>query len=120
MAKRRFNEKRIASSPALKKRMAKFCAHIDVRYGDERPTVSLEDILFKGYRGFISLSEEELGKEFDKRFQLLVDKFTFVQAQEEQKKNDKWYRKSDTVVDIELWHEEGQSIANEIFEGQFL
>ena len=70
MAKRRFNTKKIANTPSLKKKMAKFCAYVEVKYN--KP--NYEEIIYKGHRGFISFSEDDLAKEFDKRMQIIRDK----------------------------------------------
>jgi hypothetical protein len=116
LAKRRFNAKKIANTPSLKKRMAKFCAEMDVKY--TKPDYL--DILYKGHRGFISYSEDDLAKEFDKKLSILREKYSIMKANDDTSKNGRFYRKSDDFVELELWYEEGVSIANEIFEEQFL
>lgn len=117
MAKRRFNSKKIANTPSLKKRMAKFCAQMEVKYA--KP--NYEEMLYKGHRGFISYSEDDLAKEFDKKLQLLRDKYSAMKVvDDKQKVEARWYRQSDEFVELSLWYEEGTFIANEIFEEQFL
>lgn len=117
MAKRRFNAKKIANTPSLKKRMAKFCAHVEVKYS--KP--NYEEMIYKGHRGFISYSEDDLAKEFDKRMQIIRDKYSVLKVKDDKDKvESRWYRQSDELVELTLWYEEGVEIANEIFEEQFL
>lgn len=117
MAKQRYNSKKIANTPSLKKRIARFCAQMDVKY--TKP--DYEEMLYKGHKGFISYSEDDLAKEFDKKLQLLRDKYGVMKAQDDKQKVEaRWYRQSDEFVEVALWYEEGTLIANEIFEEQFL
>lgn len=116
MAKRRFNSKKIANTPSLKKRIARFCAEIEVKYN--KPDYM--EMLYKGHRGFISFSEDDLAKEFDKRMQIIRDKYSVQVANNKEREKDRWYRKGDEFVELELWYEEGVAIANEIFEETFL
>ena len=116
MAKRRFNAKKIANTPSLKKRMARFCAQMHLKY--DKP--NYEEMLYKGHRGFISYSEDDLGKEFDKQLSIIREKYSAHKADDDKRKNDRWYRQSDQMVGLELYYEEAVSIANEIFEEQFL
>lgn len=117
MGKRRFNSKKIANTPSLKKRMAKFCATMEIKYS--KP--NYEEMLYKGHRGFISYSEDDLAKEFDKKLQILRDKYSVSKAKDDKEKTEsRWYRQSDEFVELTLWYEEGTLIANEIFEEQFL
>lgn len=118
MSKRRYNAKKIANTPQLKKRMAKFCATVDVSFQDTK--VDIAEILYKGHRGFISLSEDDLAKEFDKRLEFMRDKYGAAVKEDQDNQKGRWYRKSDHFANIELWYEEGANIANEIFEEQFL
>ena len=115
MAKRRFNAKKIANTPSLKKRMAKFCAFVEVKWS--KP--DYEEMMYKGHRGFISFSEDDLAKEFDKRLQIIRDKYGALKVNDDEDKNRRFYRKSDELVELELWYEEAVTIANEIFEEQF-
>lgn len=99
--------------------MAKFCAFVDINIVGKRST-DFEEILANGHRGYISLSEDDIAKEFDKMVGLLGNKFAKVRAEEDQRKNNKWYRQSDEFVLLTLWNDEAISIADEIFEDQFL
>lgn len=97
--------------------MAKFCADVDIQY--TKPDYAT--ILYKGHRGFISYEENDLAKEFDKRLELLRDKYSVAKAEDEERKGQRWqYRPSETLQMLELWYEEGVAIANEIFEEAFL
>lgn len=118
MAKRRYNAKKIANTPALKKRMAKFCAHVEMTHC--RP--NYEEMLFKGHRGFVSYSEDDLAKEFDKRLQIVRDKYSELKAVQDGLKEGEYRSMSftNTYAEITLWYEEGVNIANEIFEDRFL
>ncbi len=119
MAKRRFNTKQIAKQPLLKKRMAKFCSYVEIKYSPVKP--NYEEILTNGHRGYISYSEDDLAKEFDKKLNILRDKYNVMKAQDDKNKiEQRWYRQSEEFVDITLWYEEAVEIANEIFEEQFL
>lgn len=119
MAKRRYNSKKIANTPSLKKRTAQFCAEIDAKFGSK--DINLIDILYKGHRGYISYHEDDLAKEFDKRIELLRDKYSAAKVHEDKRKEgSRWYRQSDEFAQLELWYEEGVNIANEIFEEKFL
>lgn len=103
--------------------MAKFCAHVDVHYGAIKINIKndyLEKILYEGNRGFISFSEDELAKEFDKRLETIRTLNSKLKDKNEKRKNDLWYRKTDEDLEIELWYEEGIAIANQVFEDQFL
>lgn len=99
--------------------MAQFCAEIDVKYGSNKDDI-LKQILYKGHRGFISFSEDDLAKEFDKRLTLLRDKYSVSKAADDKAKTERWYRQGDEFIELTLWYEEGVSIANEIFEDMFL
>ena len=117
LAKRRYNSKKIANTPSLKKRMARFCSQMTVKY--DKP--NYEEILFKGHRGFISYSEDDLAKQFDKQLMILRDKYSVLKvADDKQQKEARWYRQTDEFTELTLWYEEGVSIANEVFEEQFL
>ena len=99
--------------------MAKFCAEMCVKYDISDKSVYV-DMLYKGHRGFISLSEDDLAKEFDKKLHSLRDKYSVLKDRDDKAKNDRWYRQSDEFVELSLWYEEGVSIADEIFEERFL
>lgn len=99
--------------------MAKFCAHVDVKYGENKNDM-LEKVLYEGHRGFISFSEDDLAREFDKRLEIIRTRYSTQRANDEKRKNDRWYRKDDQFAELEMWCEEAVSIANEIFEEQFL
>lgn len=113
MAKRRFNDKKIANTPSLKKRIARYCAEYDVKW----TKIDAIELLYKGNRGYISMSEDSLGKEFDKKFTDVQAKFDELhKVEQEDSKKSKWYRPSNTYVDLTAFREEGISIGNEIFE----
>lgn len=118
MSKRRFNAKKIANTPSLKKAMARFCAHVDIEFTEQKPNYA--ELLYKGHRGYISYSEDDLAKEFDKRLEIVRSKYSVMKANEDKRANDRWYRKSDQFAEVELWYEEAVDIANQIFEEQFL
>lgn len=120
MGKRRYNSKRIAKQPLLKKNMAKFCAHVDVKYNmGKKP--DMEEILAHGHRGYISMSEDDLAKAFDAKFEILKAKYFVLKARDDkQKTEDRWYRQENEFVDASLWYEEGVTIADQVFEEQFL
>ena len=64
MAKRRYNAKKIAQTPSLKKKLAMILAEHEPR----DPQISLTNMLAYGHRGLISYSEDDLCKRFDKLF----------------------------------------------------
>lgn len=114
MAKLRFNEKKIAQTPFLKKRMARFVASIDMHF-NECP--SIEDMLIYGVRGYAQYSESDLCNLFDKSYKRIL------QAYEEHKQQypdpGNYYSKHNGARFIELIHE-AQEIGNEVFENQVL
>jgi len=121
MGKRRLNAKKIAKQPLLKKQMAQFCAQIDVEFGSrEAKDELLLAALANGNRGFISMDEAKLGKEFDKRIEMLRTRYSELKKADEEAKNGRYYRVSEQFVRFELWYEEGVRIANEVFEEEFL
>lgn len=120
MGKRRYNSKQIAKQPLLKKNMAKFCAHVDVKYNTEKRP-DMEEILANGHRGYISLSEDNLAKTFDIKFEILRSKYFAMKAKDDKQKiEDRWYRMDKEFEDATLWYEEGVDIANQVFEEKFL
>lgn len=92
--------------------MAKFCAEMDIKYHQ----LDYKEMLYKGHRGYVSYSEDDLAKEFDKKLQILRDKYSVLKAHDDERMRDKWYRQSDEYVEVTLWYEEGVEIANEVFE----
>lgn len=76
MAKRRFNAKKIAQTPSLKRKMAELLAENVT----PTPELSLTRLLTYGHRGFISYSEEELGKMFDKLYSEELTRITELKA----------------------------------------
>ena len=62
MSKRRYNAKKIAQTPSLKRNLAMIVAE----YAPRDPQLSLTNLLAYGHRGYISYSEDELCKLFDK------------------------------------------------------
>lgn len=119
MGKRRYDAKKIAKSPLLKKRMAKFCAEVAITWELQKVN-DYKEILFAGHRGYISYSEDDLCKEFDKKLEILRDRYSKLKASEDKKRNDRWFRPDPTFDEITMWYEEGVEIANEVFEEQFL
>lgn len=116
MAKRRFNAKKIANTPSLKRNMAKFCAEIDVKFN--KP--DYVDLLYKGNRGYISMAEDDLCKEFDKRFEILKVQYEPLRKVNEEAQNRRGYRQSDSYIELYFLFEQATEIANEIFEETFL
>lgn len=122
MAKsRRYNEKKIASTPLLKKQMAAFCAQFDVAYCSNKDAI-LQTALFKGHRGYVSYSDKDLAKEFDKRIEMLRDKYSLYKKSEDERKvsRGKYYYEDNKFVEVTIFYEEGVRIANEVFEEEFL
>ena len=122
MAKQRYNNKKIANTPSLKKAMARFCAQMMVKYN--KP--NYEELLYKGHRGFISFSEEDLAKEFDKQLMILRDKHTEIVEIDNE-----FYKKTFSQINVrqpysyertelERFYQEGIKIANDVFEDKFL
>ena len=66
MGKKWFDASRIAKQPKLKKDIAKWLATCVTRHSDADSRPSLEDILYKGHRGFISYHENDLLRHFEK------------------------------------------------------
>lgn len=120
MAKRRYNAKKIANTPSLKRGMAEFCAQVDVEFGANKDDLLLQ-ALYKGHRGYISYSEDDLAKEFDKRINLLRDAYSKAKAEDDETK-ERWKhaRSSEKFTKLELWYEEGVKIADQVFEDKFL
>lgn len=120
MAKRRYNAKKIAQTPSLKRKMAE----IAVQFGERSPELSLVTILTYGHRGHISYSEDELCKIFDKIFtKALADAAEKrVKLEELIKTAHNWQRESHKKeLDVIEEHiSKLQAIANEIFEEKFL
>lgn len=116
---RRFNHKKIAKQPLIKKKLALFCATIDVAY-NEFKTVTYHEILAHGHRGYISYSEDDLAKAFDKRFEFIKNKHEeYLKAKAEAQTNRGYYItvQKDT---IETYYADAVELANEIFEEQVL
>lgn len=121
MAKRRYNAKKIAQVPSLKRKLAVIIAQWDE---DLRKTALL-DMLVYGHRGLISYSEDDLCKRFDKIFNKFLEIRT--ELQEELKTistsfNKRWEveRVNDRIKDNEIIISDLLEIANEIFEDRFL
>lgn len=97
--------------------MAKFCAYVDIKYNPNKP--DWENVLTNGHRGYISFSEDDLAKEFDKKLEMVRNKYNVAKADADKRANDRWYRQSDEFTELILWYEEAVEIANEVFEEQF-
>jgi hypothetical protein len=119
LAKRRYNAKRLAKSSSLKKKIAKFVASYDI----SGRKYSLVEMLAYGHRGYVSYSEDELCKLFDKIYQHKLNQI------EEMKKliasgdfdtdwalKDKQRQLDAAIKDMS----EANEIANEIFEEKVL
>ena len=123
MANRRYNAKKIAQTPSLKKKIARFCAHVDVTYTPHNKwTDKIEEILTNGHRGYVSLSEGDLAKEFDKHLEILRNDYSVKKQEDDQSRAEdgKWYCQSEKFVELTLWYEEAVEIANAVFEKEFL
>lgn len=118
MAKRRFNAKKIANTPSLKKRMAKFIA----QYDTEKQNYSLVEMLAFGHRGYISFSEKELCREFDKIYQLMLSKVESCKEDLNRPPDRAWQQaeKQRRLDEAIAEMADANEIANEIFEEQFL
>jgi len=66
MSKKRLDASKIAKQPKLKKDMAKFVAKCVVTLTPMEDRPSLEDLLYKGHRGFISINDGDLLRHFEK------------------------------------------------------
>jgi hypothetical protein len=119
MAKRRYNAKKIKQAPLLKKTIAILLAE----YAPRDPQISLTNMLAFGHRGYISFSEDELCKMFDKVYsqvteetnariaKLQADRPSYnwqVEANEENKK------------ELQRLLKQFQNVADEIFEQKVL
>ena len=120
MAKRRYNAKKIAQTPSLKRKMAEIAAE----FGERSPELSLTNILTYGHRGYISYSEDDLCKIFDKIFtQALVDAADKRATLEENIKTAHNWQREVHKKELEVIEDHIarlQAIANEIFEEKFL
>lgn len=90
--KRRLNANKIAKQPKLKKDMALFVAKCEVRWGN-KPDISTVDLLWKGHRGFISYSEKDLMKIFEKYHALVEQKYTEEKREADKENNDPMNKK---------------------------
>jgi hypothetical protein len=66
-SKRRYNSKKIARTPSLKRDLAKFIAAFSTEEKLKVPT--LVDMIAFGHRGLISYDESELCKKFDQLYE---------------------------------------------------
>lgn len=121
MAKVRYNAKKIAKTPALKKKLAIIVA----QYDEEVRKVTMLDVLVYGHRGLISYSEDELCKKFDKIFNhhLEIRNDLHAKLKEiEPVSRRRWDQ--ETIQGSIKQNEEHiaklQEVANEIFEDRFL
>lgn len=123
MSKRRYNAKRIAKSPALKRKIAELLAEHHESISAEK--LSLNHLLAYGHRGYISFNETELCKIFDKLF---TTKLTEADDRKkkiaEQKINPRhsWEVREQerALASIEQSLAKFREIADELFEAQFL
>lgn len=121
MSKRRYNSKKIARSPALKRKMAELLASEDLQ-GNR---VTLAHVLAYGHRGYISYNETELCKLFDKVFESKLKAAAEKKKSiEEQKINTRrqWEvdRQQKELEAVEAGLVKFREIADELFEAKFL
>lgn len=105
--------------------MARFCAYVDIKYAnkieDFKP-LDFEQVLINGHRGYISYSEDDLAKAFDKRVEIVRDSYSKLKKEDDQRKlsSPKWHRPREEFVEATMWYEEAVTIADAIFEEKFL
>lgn len=105
--------------------MARFCAHVDIKYPEkikDYKAPNFEEVLTNGHRGYVSYCEDDLAKAFDKRVEIIRDDYSRLKKIDDEHKADnvKWHRPQEKFVEVTLWYEEAVYIANEIFEKDFL
>lgn len=76
MSKRRYNAKKIAQTPSLKRNLAMVIAEFSPR----DPQINMTNLLAYGHRGYISYSEDELCKIFDKLYNDHVERLNFEKS----------------------------------------
>lgn len=120
---KRYNAKRIAKSPALKRKIAEILAQHHNEISKE--TVTIQHMLAYGHRGYISYNETDLCKMFDKLF-------TTKLADADERKKEIAERKINPHHPWEVRNQEQElakietslgkfrEIADELFEAQFL
>ncbi len=121
MSKRRYNSKRIARSPALKRKIAELLAE----YDQNQKKVTLTHVLAYGHRGYISYNEDDLCKLFDK---LMTEQLAVAAEKKksiaEQKINTRrtWEveRQEKDLAAVEAGLVKFREIADELFEAKFL
>ncbi len=125
MANRRWNAKKIAQTPSLKKKMARFCAHVDITYPDkikDYKALNFEEVLTYGHRGYVSFSEDDLAKAFDNRVEIVRDHYSALKEIDDLDKveDGRSHRPQTKFIEVTLWYEEAVEIADAIFEKDFL
>lgn len=121
MAKRRFNAKKIAQTPSLKRNLAMIVAE----HHERDPQLSLTNLLAYGHRGYISYSEDELCKLFDKIFTKQLEDYAErkKRLEEELAKATRSWQTENSIKELQKLEEhisKFKVIANEIFEEKFL
>ena len=119
MAKRRYNAKKIAQTPSLKKKLAMILAEHEPR----DPQISLTNMLAYGHRGLISYSEEDLCKRFDKLYSVQIESLNERRIKLDKEKNQSQWGRQGIEREIKGLEElvaRFQEVADEIFEEKVL
>lgn len=109
--------KNIASMPQHKKRMAEFLAKENASKIDLK---QVQEMLSKGHRGYLAMSEEKLGKLFDQHFDHLTAELK--KAEDSGLENGTWAQRQ-REERIKIAREKvsaAEAIYDEIFEEVFL
>ena len=120
MAKRRYNAKKIAQTPSLKRKIAEFIAN-----KADKTEYDIVKMLTYGHRGYISYSEDGLCKLFDKLFSDVTQKYN-ERVQEiytEMGQSKRAWQHDSLKKDLERLNkamDEYKELANEIFEEKIL
>lgn len=118
LAKRRYNAKKIAQTPSLKKKMAAIIAKYDTK------AYNLQEMLVYGHRGYISYHEDDVCKLFDQTYSAQIEKQEALieQLETELKSARRWGLSmiEEKIKACKSVIQEFDDIANEIFEEKML
>lgn len=109
--------KNISSMPQYKKMMADFLAR---EHAGKVKITEIVEMLAKGHRGYLAMSEDKLSKLFDKHYDKICDEL--VKETNAEDANSSWMsqRKEDRIKVIKERLQAAEAIYDEIFEKVFL
>jgi len=88
-----------------------FLARCAVQFNEEKP--NLEELLWKGHRGYISYNEKDLVKLFEKQFSKVEKAHATYAKEVDKKRSEVWgfFRGNPTLIEL---HKQGKTIMDDL------